>query len=360
MSLCRIIKQQSLRNVLLMRKIEEDLNIHKLISTIKVLPVFTQNNIHTSSNNGPWSVLFFGTDEFALESLKKLHAKYRSKKLLHRLEVVTAYKGKENAVQRYANLHSIPIHHWPLKINTSEFHIGLVVSFGHLIPSDIIHSFPLGMLNVHASLLPRWRGAAPIIYSLMHGDTQTGITIMNIMPKKFDVGAIIAQQKVDIHPDETMPELYKKLSCMGADLLVSTVEQLPKVLTFGKPQGDTAPKVSSKISLVKWSEMTAKDVYNLQRAITGLYPLTTKFQDITIKILNIKVLEKQTQAYSSSHSSPGSVIYDKKNDILAVCCRDNTWVSIEKLVVPGRQPMSARDFNNGFISKHKNFETYFQ
>jgi len=296
--------------------------------------------------------------------LKKLNDQYRLKKLLCRLEVVIAYKGKENAVIKYANQHGIRIHSWPPTISLSEFDIGLVVSFGHMIPVEMIESFPLGMLNVHASLLPKLRGAAPIIHCLKNGDSRTGVTIMKIMPDKFDVGEILAQAETTIYPDETMPELYIKLATSGADLLIKTVEKLPGVLSTGRKQSEAevtyARKITAKASAIKWNEMSAKNVYDLQRALTGLYPLTTRFQENTIKILGIKVCEEPPSLPNLPRDKPGSVIYDKKKKLLLVQCKGESWIIVNQIVVPGRRPMSAQDFRNGFIANQKEASILFQ
>lgn len=137
-----------------------------------------------------------------------------------------------------------------------EYDLGLVVSFGHLIPEKVINQFPMylfnyfmlflllfdyncrGILNVHASLLPRWRGAAPIIYALANGDTKTGVTIMKIKPEKFDVGDIVSQVVVDIPKDIKMPELHRKLGSTGAEELVRIVKKLPEALNNVKPQSE--------------------------------------------------------------------------------------------------------------------------
>ncbi|KYN21043.1 Methionyl-tRNA formyltransferase, mitochondrial [Trachymyrmex cornetzi] len=249
---------------------------------------------HSSPTGGPWNVLFFGTSNFSLESLRSLYNEYRAKKLC-RLEVVSVCKEKKNVVIQYAEEKGIIVNEWPLENNPQDFHIGIVVAFGHLIPLNIINSFPLGILNVHNSLLPRWRGAAPDIYTLMKGDTQTGITIMRVA-KKFDTGDIVTQEKIDIHADETRPELNMKLAKLGANVLIDVIGKLPQVLSSSRPQGKLgvtyAPKVSSKTSLVKWDEMTAKNVYDLQRALLGLYPLKTKFDDVTIKLLDVRQTSK--------------------------------------------------------------------
>ncbi|XP_033214449.1 methionyl-tRNA formyltransferase, mitochondrial isoform X2 [Belonocnema kinseyi] len=257
------------------------------------LSLFKRKNATlTPTQKGPWSVLFFGSDEFALDSLRALHNQYRLQKLLCRLEVVTAYKGKENCLTKYAKENGITVHQWPVNVNNLDFHIGVVVSFGHLIPSHIINSFPLGIINVHASLLPRWRGSAPIIYALMNGDTETGISLMKIKPKRFDVGEVIAQEKTTVGPEETQPELYTKLARMGSKLLIKTVEKLPDVLCCGIPQSE---------------------------------------ESVTY----------------------GTVIYNKESDSLLVKCKENTWISIKKIRIPGKPQMPALDFRNGFMGGQK-------
>lgn len=95
-----------------------------------------------------------------------------------------------------------------------------------------------GILNVHASLLPRWRGAAPIVYALAKGDTETGVTIMRIKPNHYDVGEIVMQNKIQIEPHIKMPELYQTLCEMGALSLVSTLKELPEALEKAKPQSN--------------------------------------------------------------------------------------------------------------------------
>lgn len=92
------------------------------------------------------------------------------------------------------------------------------------------------MLNVHASLLPRWRGAAPIVHALASGDTKTGVTIMRIRPHKFDVGEIVKQAEIEISEDMQMPELYDKLAQLGSNVLVDVVKSLPHILTTAKVQ----------------------------------------------------------------------------------------------------------------------------
>lgn len=177
----------------------------------------------------------------------------RSEEKLARLEVVTSFKARNNPIKAFAAKNQIKIYDWAdLLLNENrhicrEFDLGLVVSFGHLIPEAIINSFKKliscqpssnlllivhtfsGMLNVHASLLPKYRGASPIVYAIRNGDKETGVSIMRIKPKKFDVGEILTTQKVLIPDDVMMPELHDHLSSIGADLLVDCISDLSRL-----------------------------------------------------------------------------------------------------------------------------------
>lgn len=93
-----------------------------------------------------------------------------------------------------------------------------------------------GMLNVHASLLPKWRGAAPIVHAIANGDTKTGVTIMKIKPRRFDVGEIVQQAEIEIGEDMQMPEVYEKLAHLGSQVLLEVVKTLPEVLKTAKEQ----------------------------------------------------------------------------------------------------------------------------
>ncbi|XP_063216946.1 methionyl-tRNA formyltransferase, mitochondrial isoform X3 [Bacillus rossius redtenbacheri] len=188
-----------------------------------------------SSRTAPWRILFYGSDDFSEASLKILYEELRTG-IVSRLDVVTSLNSKRNPVRSFAMQHKLAIYGWPYSTIEEEYDVGVVVSFGHLIPERDIASFPLGMLNVHASLLPRWRGAAPIIHALMHGDAVTGVSIMRIKPNKFDIGDIVKQESCHIHRDETLPQLYGRLAALGAKVLVECLHDLPHCLTKAVPQ----------------------------------------------------------------------------------------------------------------------------
>ncbi|KAL5016378.1 hypothetical protein ScPMuIL_005967 [Solemya velum] len=149
----------------------------------------------------PWRLLFFGTDDFAVATLKALNEN-RMEPHLRVVDTVDVVSNKgKTAVRKYANEAGLAVHDWPIPTWQDQYDAGILVSFGHLIPERIIHMFPYGILNVHPSLLPRWRGASPIIHTILSGDVVTGISLMEIRPKHFDIGPLLMQKEIPVPND---------------------------------------------------------------------------------------------------------------------------------------------------------------
>ncbi|CAG4919360.1 unnamed protein product [Colias eurytheme] len=300
-----------------------------------------------------YNVLFFGSDEIGLSSLRKINSLWKSEKVISRLHLVTANSSKnKSTIEKFAQSEEIPILQWPnVNIQNAEYDIGLIVAFGHLIKKDVLDKFPLGMVNVHPSLLPRWRGAAPIIHTLLNGDEVAGVSLMKIKPDKFDVGEIISQKVVPVPNDILLPELTKQLSDIGGEMLVACMRALPTILDNAKPQSSEgvtyAKKINKTISEVRWSEMTATQVYNLYRAIYGLYPLTTTFRDKPMKLFNAFLVPDEN---IERNSQPiGSLEYCTQNDALKILCMDRKYIYFKSLRILGKREITALDFYNGYI-----------
>nr|CAG4649612.1 EOG090X0BM2 [Scapholeberis mucronata] len=317
-----------------------------------------------------WKVMFFGTDGFALKSLEELHNAMLKGRVVSELSVVVpAPKPHPCMVAKYAIKHNLPISVWPLPKelpSQGSWDVGVVASFGHLIPSRVIGAFPLGMLNIHASLLPRWRGAAPIIHAIMHGDTETGVTIMRIKPHRFDVGDVVCQQRVKVDEHETAVQLTNRLAEMGASLLVDCLSDLHPYLDRCVPQpaeGVTlAPKIDSQLSRIDWNSMTAAQIYNRWRALRHLFKLQTSFRGENVKLNEIEppstVPPPPPVMSSNLVERPGRIVVDRQRNLIFVRCQD-WWVAI-RLVTPHRRPvMSAIDFFNGYLQKRPAEEHYF-
>ncbi|XP_050343932.1 methionyl-tRNA formyltransferase, mitochondrial [Nymphalis io] len=299
-----------------------------------------------------YNVLFFGSDLISLKSLQKVNQFKKSENLIKQLDLVTANSSKSKTIiEKYAHTENIQLLQWPnLNIINNEYDIGIIVAFGHLIKDDVLNKFPLGMVNVHPSLLPRWRGAAPIIHTLLHGDEIAGVSLMKIKPNIFDVGEIISQQKVSISKDIKLPELTDQLSDIGANMLVECLRTLPECLTKAKPQNNEgvtyAKKIHKGISEVRWSDMSSREVYNLYRAIYGLYPLSTKFRDKQIKLFHAFLIDKDPEY---TNKSVGSLEYCENTKAIRILCKDKRFIYFKTLRILGKREISALDFYNGYI-----------
>ncbi|XP_054878448.1 methionyl-tRNA formyltransferase, mitochondrial isoform X1 [Poeciliopsis prolifica] len=321
---------------------------------LNVLKFSPSTNVRTQSSRklGPsrlsWRLLFFGSDQFAVESLKLLNLSRNSNEgIVEKLEVVTL--PGDLPVKRFAQQNQLALHSWPPHNVEGQFDVGVVVSFGRLLHHGLIDKFPFGILNVHPSLLPRWRGPAPVFHTVMHGDTVTGVTIIQILPNKFDVGPILNQEIHQIPKNCTAEDLGAALATKGAHLLLDTLMKLPEKIANKREQelkGVTfAPKINTSMSWINWEEQTCDQIACLSRAIGSQIPLRTMWMGKTIKLLDFV-----GKFYSSDdrNQKPGSVYYDKDSNTLAVCCKDG-WVAFRTVLLNKR--LTAADFHNGYLNQ---------
>ncbi|XP_066491466.1 methionyl-tRNA formyltransferase, mitochondrial [Tiliqua scincoides] len=306
----------------------------------------------------PWRVLFFGTDAFAAEALRALQAarELGPRLLVDRLEVVTLQSQLPRGlpVQRYAEQLQLPVHLWPDTGPCGHFDVGVVASFGRLLSEDLILKFPYGVLNVHPSYLPRWRGPAPIIHTVLHGDTVSGVTIMQIRPKRFDVGPIVKQETLSVPANCSAKELESVLSKLGANMLISVLQNLPECLRNKREQpkeGVTfAPKVTVAMSCIQWEEQTPEQILRLHRALGAVMPLQTLWMGTTVKLLDFvevdAILDLTDRLAAESGAIPGSVSYHKPSQTLVIRCKEG-WVGVKALVL--KKKLTAADFYNGYL-----------
>lgn len=358
----------------------------------------------------PWRILFMGTDDFSLKHLERLCSKYNTGTLISDLAVCTS---RGSLIERLAKFENLTFYKWPLKVEDIEnkFDIGIVVSFGHLIPKTIIDAIPLGILNVHASLLPRWRGAAPIHHAIMHGDNETGVTVMRINPYRFDTGSIVRQYKCSIGKNETTPELRTRLAEHGAELLIDCIRDLTNSLQNARPQTEEgatyAPRVTSETAQINWETMTAKDICNLQRAVSYLYPVHTRFKEHVVRLYSVSISRGETitpritrtnrtsQFVNTVHEpkstnelfmdsedntrptvikrqlpttgttvlprpkSPGRITYIRNIRCLFVTCTGGQSIHVQYLSVAGKKQSTPADFYNGYLSNTPNLLWFF-
>ncbi|MEE1065509.1 MAG: methionyl-tRNA formyltransferase [Acutalibacteraceae bacterium] len=216
----------------------------------------------------------------------------------------------------------------------------IVVAYGKILPSEILNFPKYGCINMHASVLPAYRGAAPIQWSVLNGETVTGVTAMQ-MDIGLDTGDMLLTETVEIGQDETAGELHDKLSVLGAKVMSETIDKLLKDELTPVKQDDAlsnyAPMLTKDLCPVNWND-TADKVHNKVR---GLYPwpvAITRYNDKTVKI-------HQTAIAEDVCGEPGEVIQSDKK--LIVCCGCGTSVEIVKLQLEGKKAMNASDFLRG-------------
>jgi methionyl-tRNA formyltransferase len=219
----------------------------------------------------------------------------------------------------------------------------VVAAFGHILKEPILSTPPFGCLNVHASLLPRWRGVAPIPYAILNGDSWTGVTIME-MDAGVDTGPILAQRSMPIGPEETAGEVSDRLAGIGADLLVHTLRRLASGRVKAIPQGDDgavyAPKLTRSLSPIRWD----RDVVTVHNQIRALqpYPGATSFLDEQV----VRVNQAQPFSYRHPGAAPGTVL-GVEDDGLAIACGEGVLLATG-LQIPGRKALRVAEFLRGF------------
>ena len=286
------------------------------------------------------NIVFMGTPDFARESLKAIYEAGHNI-----LAVVTnpdKPKGRgmkliPSPVKEFAIEKNLKIYQ-PLKVRNNEDFIGeikslnpdviCVVAYGKILPKELLDIPKMGCINVHGSLLPKYRGAAPIQWSVLNGDKETGITTM-YMDVGMDTGDMILKEKVKIGEDETTGELWDKLRKVGAKLLVETLEKIERGIAPREKQGEDfnlAPMLSKDMAKINWEEMNAEKIKNLVR---GLNPIMGAYSELEgkkvkfwkVNVVNLKDLsqkfpELKEYEYRMNGLAPGTVLFaDEKNGL---------------------------------------------
>ncbi len=221
----------------------------------------------------------------------------------------------------------------------------IVIAYAQLIPEEILNLPKFGCINVHGSLLPKYRGAAVIQAPILNGDKQTGVTIMK-MDKGLDTGPILAQAEIKIESNETGDSLYDKLSQLGADLLINTLKKYIADKIKPQPQDETkasfVKQLQKKDGLINWTE-SAEEIERFVRAMVSWPSAWTWLQNKRLKITAV-----QQQPIEINSYKPGKTfIY---NNGLAVQCGKDALI-IKKLQLEGKKEMT----NDKFLQGHRNF-----
>jgi methionyl-tRNA formyltransferase len=324
-------------------------------------------------------IVFAGTPEFALPALRALADSHHT--------VVGALTQPDRPSGRGQKLAASPIKQaavelgvrvsQPLTLKTEEERselsgwkpdVMVVVAYGLILPREVLALPRLGCINIHASLLPRWRGAAPIQRAILAGDTETGITIMQ-MDAGLDTGPMLLQRRLTIAAAETSGSLHARLAPMGADAMLEALEGLAEGAIHPRPQPTSgvtyAAKISKSEALIDWRQ----SAFEIERKIRAFHPTPvaeTRFSGEPLKIHSAYVAEdvlgnKAAESGSKDFVPPdiesqaiqsGSILGVYDGAMLVDCGRGR--LAITTVQRPGRRPVPARDFAHSHpISGHR-------
>ena len=297
-------------------------------------------------------IVFMGTPDFSLKPLKSLvkaghdvslvltrEDKKRNrgelsptpvKELAHKLNipVLTPSKMKDEAlIER-------------LKSENADFFV--VVAYGKILPKEILDIPRLGCINIHASLLPEYRGAAPIQWSIIDGKKKTGISTM-LMDEGLDTGDILKQYELPIADDETGGSLFDKLAILGGEAIVDTIANFDSINPT--PQGNATTEYAKMISKQMGEIDFNKSATEIERLIRGMNPWPsayTKYEGKVLKIWEVKVSENISELPNINLSENYGKIYSFNKDIFIIC--NNSVLKVLSLQLEGKKRMSAKDF----------------
>jgi len=300
---------------------------------------------------GPLRIVFFGTPGFALSTFDSLLSSQHEV-----VSVVTradrprgrGQRTTEPPIKVRAIAAGIPVlqpdrlqdHAFLDALKAARPDLGVVVAYGKILTDAVLATPVLGLLNVHASLLPKYRGAAPVHRAVIAGEQESGVTIMR-MVRALDAGPMLASARRAIHPDETSVDVERDLAQLGAELLMSMLGDFVAGTITGQPQDESAatyaPRLSREDGVVDW-HLPAAAIHNLVR---GLHPWPHAF---TFHSGHRLILLRSSLA--SSPGAPGGTVVEAAGNRLVIAARDGA-VALEELRPEGKRSMTPREFLAG-------------
>lgn len=292
-------------------------------------------------------VVFLGTPEFAVPSLDALYEHAEVVGAVCQPDRERDRKGRiiEGAVKRRAEELGIPVYQFE-KIRRDGVEtlralapdVMITCAYGQILSQEILDIAPLGVLNVHGSVLPKYRGSAPIQRALINGEKKTGVTIMKT-DIGMDTGAILSMEELEINGDDYVGDLYEKLSCVGADLLIKTLDGYLSGEIIPVPQNDAlatqAPPLKKEEAYLDFTR-SAESVRNV---IRGFGYGVCEFRDEQLKIYRAEAID------DCGENTAGTVVTAVKHDFIVAC--GSGALAISELQACGKKRMKTADFLNG-------------
>ena len=298
-------------------------------------------------------IVFMGTPNAAVPTLERI--------LRDKHDVVAVWTQPDKPAGRGNKLTAPPVKEFalrndlaiqqPTKIKTAESlelfqshraDVAVVVAYGRILPETFLQAFPRGAINVHFSLLPKYRGAAPVNWAIVNGEEKTGVTTMQ-MDAGLDTGGILLQRETEIGRSENAVELMERLSYTGADLLSETLAMFDELVA--QPQSDAqatfAPMMRKEDGAIDWN-LSATEIRNRVRGFQPFPTSYTKFQD-----KKLTVWSAGGSPIANRQSPIAGEILEANGDKLFVGCGEQTVLRIDELQIEGKRRMTTRDFLNG-------------
>ena len=315
-------------------------------------------------------IVFMGTPDFAQESLKAVYeAGYNIEAVVTNIDKPKGRGMKmiSSPVKQFAEEKGLKIYQ-PVKVrNNEEFikeikninpDIICVVAYGKILPKELLEIPKLGCINVHGSLLPKYRGAAPIQWSVLNGDKTTGITTM-YMDVGMDTGDMILKEEVNIGNDETTGELWERLSKIGAELLVKTLKLVEEGKAPREKQGEDftlAPMLNKEMAKIDWETKTATEIKNLVRGLNPIMGAYSFINDKKIKFWKVQVItedellmefpELNEYKYKMSDIQSGTVLFSDERKGLYIKANEGI-IKVIEIQGENAKRMSINDFLRG-------------
>ena len=311
--------------------------------------------------NKPLRIVYMGTPDFAVEPLRRLvEGGYNIVAVITMPDKPVGRHHdvlQQSPVKQYAVSHNIPVLQ-PERLKDESFleelrsyqaDLQVVVAF-RMLP-EVVWAMPrLGTFNLHAALLPQYRGAAPINWAIINGDKETGVTTF-FLDHDIDTGQVIYRQSVPINEDDDVEAVHDRLMLLGADLVLKTVDDVERGVVKPVPQSELsvegplrpAPKIFKETCQIRWSELSAREAYNFVRGLSPYPAAWTTLDGTMLKIYKASVVEAQETC--DDISAPGTIDTDCKT-YLRIACREG-WLQVESLQLAGKRRMAIEDFLRG-------------
>jgi methionyl-tRNA formyltransferase len=305
----------------------------------------------------PLRIIFFGTPDFAVPTLREIRAAGH-----HVVGAVTqpdrprgrGQKSSPGAVKVFAENHGLRVLQ-PDRLRDEGFlavlaqlapDLGVVAAYGKILPAAVLESPRLGLINVHASLLPRWRGASPIHRAVMAGDVETGVSIMRVV-EALDAGGVFAQERRPLGPDETREDVERDLAELGARLILPVIDALAAGTAAEAPQDESlvthAPRLTRDDGVIAWTA-AAEAIHNQVR---GLHPWPHAVTTLEgARVIVLRTALAPVSPSPTGHAEPGEVL-EIARDGLVVQAGDGRPIGLLQLQAEGRRPLGGREFAAG-------------